>query len=157
MVKHDISVKVIGKEHFFFQNFANGPMLLGANDFHPFFKALPFPEENEEVVTAYLVEGLDFFEPFLDRYELSGLGVDESTYSFAAEGVVIFDLFVDYFGVWNHLHIVVVVLALLFLNHVYELICSQLLLPHHLAKGCHLTVAYLYFIALLFWSRRNCR
>lgn len=49
-----------------------------------------------------------------------------------------------------------IVLALLFLNHVYELVSSQLLLPNHLEKGRHFTVTYLQLISLLL-GRRECR
>lgn len=138
---HFLIVK-IGQEHFLLEYFADGLMLVTGNDLHPLLEALPFPEHDEEVVFADLIEGLDLLEPLLDGDELGGLGVDELAHSLAAEGVVVSDLLEQYFRVWHHFHVIVVVL--IFANHIDELVCSQLLLTHHVEERRHLLVGDLH-------------
>ncbi len=120
MIENDFSIEVVGKEHFFFQNFAESVDFLGGDNFHPFFKAFPLPKQNEEVVFTNLIEGLDFFEPLFDWDELGWFGVDELADSFAAEGVVVLNLFVYYLRVWDDLHVIMVVL--IFADHVNKFV-----------------------------------
>lgn len=141
MVENDLLIVQIGEEHLLLQHLTDRLMLITGDDLHPLLQALPLPEHNEEVVFADLVEGLNLLEPLLNSDELGRLGVDELADPLAAERVVILDLLADNLGVGDYLHVVVVVLVLA--DHVDELVGCQLLLPHHVEEGGHLSVGLL--------------
>jgi hypothetical protein len=100
---------------------AERAVFVAVDNLDPFLQTLPLPEQDEKVILAYFVEGLDFLEPLFDWDELCGFAVDELAHSLAAESVVIMNIFLYYLRVGHHFHVVVVVLV--DLNHVDELVC----------------------------------
>lgn len=115
-------------------------MFVAGNHFHPFLETLPLTEINEKTVFAYLIEGLDLVEPLFDWYEFCGFGVDKLADTLAAESVVLVYFFLSRndFRVGHYFHVVVVVLV--FFNHINKLVGRKLLLSHHLEKSCHLLI-----------------
>lgn len=119
-------------------------MFVVVDDFDPFFETFPLSEQNEEIILTNFVEGLHFFKPLFDGNKLSWFAIHKFADALAAEGIVVVDFFRNYFRVGHHLHIVVVVLV--YLNHVDKLICCQFLLTHHLKKCLHLFVSHFFLM-----------
>lgn len=121
-------------------------MFFVGDDGDPLLEALPFAEEDEKVVFADLIEGLDLFKPLFHWDELCRFRVDKLADTFATKSVVVLNLLADNLSVRYDLHVVVVILILS--DHVDEFVCCELLLAHHLEEGSHFTVADLDLFAM---------
>jgi len=128
-------------------------MFICWNNFNPFFEAFPFSKENEKVIFTDFIESLYLIKPLLNWNEFSRFWIDEFTHSFTTKSVVILYLFVYYFRVSYNFHIIMVIL--IFTNHIDELVSCKLLLPYHLEKGSYLVISYLDLTWMWLWSNQS--
>lgn len=152
MIYQNFLVHSIRQEHFFVQYFRNAYHLFGRDHSHPFFQRLPLPKRNKEIITANLIKSLHFLKPFLYRNKLDRLGIDKLANSLTAEGIVIFNLFLNNGRIGHHLHIVMIVLV--FTDHIDEFIGCEFFLPDHLEECRHLSVVHwvIGLFCILFWD-----
>ena len=150
MIKKNISIEMIGTKHFLLQNLTNSPMFFRADNFHPFFEAFPLSKHNKEIVSTNLIKSLDLLKPLLHWNKLCRFWIYKSAHSFATKCVVILYFFAYYLWIRDHLHVVVIILLLILLNHVDKFISCQLFLTHHLEKCCYFAICYLDVLTLIF-------